>query len=112
MLGLFAILLLLLLAGTSRVVWRNDGAVQTQDERIAPVHVLAPEATKGTAAIPPDPFKAVLEASGKNHDANPEPTADAKGDTVVPAQDPFRQALEVSKQKRSATLSSPFGVER
>lgn len=100
--------MLLLLAGAWLFVGREGGADeqthgigQTRDERTVEPH-----------APMPDPFKAALEASKKNRDVNQEPSTIAKGGNAAPAQDPFRQALEASMQKKSATLSSPFGAEK
>ena len=102
--------MLLLLAGARLFVWRegdagerSHGLAQTQDQRIPATRTLTPDSTQGPA-LPPDPFKAALEAPGPNHATNPESPA--------AAEDPFRQVLEDSRQKRPATLSSPFGVAK
>ncbi len=121
MFGLYVILVLLLgVAGL--LIWHNGSTdehlgatLPTEERRTTPASAPIADATKVAAPFiapvqqPPqiDPFKAALEASRKNHVTGYEAPA-ATGVPIVQGQDPFLQALEASKQKKPATLGSPF----
>ena len=63
-----------------------------------------PEQAPAPPPVPNDPFKAFMEGKG-------EPVMVTPGQ-VPPGTDPFRAALERSKQQPPATGVSPFGTPR
>ena len=64
----------------------------------------APEQAPASPAAPHDPFKAFLDGKGEAVTVTP--------GQVPPGTDPFRAALERSRQQPPATGVSPFGSPR